>query len=134
MAETRTSEATVALGAEPRSLYWDRQIEAWKASGQTQASFCRQLGLSVASFRWWKRELTRRSEPRRAAGGKQGSSSQAAEGSERPRLLPVRLSPMPEPAVVGRPEEKGKFYELVLCRGRVLRVPWDFDPGVLQRL
>src|SRR5262249_24942488 len=99
-----------------------------------QASFCRQLGLPVASFRWWKRELSRRSEPRRAVGGKQGSSSQAAEGSERPRLLPVRLSSMPEPAVVGGAGGKGGVYELVVCRGRVLRVPGDFDPGVLQRL
>ena len=44
---------------------WRQRIEHWKRSGLTQAAFCRQRGLSIANFHWWRKRLSARNgEPR----------------------------------------------------------------------
>jgi len=35
--------------------FWAGHIEAWRASGETQAAYCRRLGLSAITFCGWKR-------------------------------------------------------------------------------
>jgi hypothetical protein len=36
---------------------WQRHIKAWRASGDSQVSFCRTHGLSRDAFQYWKKIL-----------------------------------------------------------------------------
>ena len=36
---------------------WQQHLEAWRASGQTQVSYCRAHGLSRYAFHYWKQNL-----------------------------------------------------------------------------
>jgi len=49
-------------------------IERWRASGQTQAAFCRQRRIRVGSFVWWKHRLARGE-----AGGEPGAVTSRAK-------------------------------------------------------
>ncbi len=35
--------------------FWEAHVEAWRDSGETQAAYCRRLGLSAITFSGWKR-------------------------------------------------------------------------------
>jgi len=41
---------------------WQKHLDGWKRSGQTQAAYCRQHGLKPKSFTYWKRRL-KKTEP-----------------------------------------------------------------------
>ena len=62
-----------------RAEYWQQQVNAWEASGQSQRAFCDANGLSYANFGYWSRKL-------RADGAKR----QQASGSG---FVPVTLQP-----------------------------------------
>jgi hypothetical protein len=36
---------------------WQRHLKAWRASGDTQASYCGEHGLSRHAFQYWKHNL-----------------------------------------------------------------------------
>lgn len=38
---------------------WEHHIESWERSGQSQAAYCREHGLSYGLFAYWKRRLKR---------------------------------------------------------------------------
>ncbi len=61
---------------------WMQRIEAWQASGESAAAFCRSQGLSYAQGTYWQRAL-RRSEPEREVA---------------PVLVPVRVESPPGPS------------------------------------
>ncbi len=63
--------------------FWQAHVEAWRDSGETQAAYCRRLGLSAVTFSGWKRRLERE----QLAGVGQ-SSGQACASAE---LLAVAL-------------------------------------------
>jgi len=50
---------------------WQHILERFEASGMTQAAFCREQGLSVSTFGYWKRRLGEH----RQAGGPDGDAS-----------------------------------------------------------
>jgi transposase-like protein len=99
-----------------RATYWAGLVARWQESGVSQLAFCRQEGINAGTFAWWKRQL------RKAPG-------EVPQGRERPReaaerFVEVRLtnsSPL-------------STYEVVLPRGRSIRVPSQFDPQTLSRL
>ena len=45
--------------------YWQTHINAWKQSGISQSDFCRQHGLNIKIFGYWKRKLCSKSEYQR---------------------------------------------------------------------
>ena len=99
-----------------RASYWSSLVKAWGESGLSQAAFCRERGVPVGTFAWWKRQL------RRAQGDGAKSRRQSARSAK--RFVEVRLagtSSMPA-------------YEVVLARGRSIRVSSGFDPQTLSRL
>ncbi len=75
---------------------WQRIIEAFAASGLTQAAFCRREGLALSTFQYWKRRL--------AAGG-----PGTRPGSEAPA----------EPAVIdlGALEDRPAGWEVEIALG-----------------
>ena len=43
---------------------WQRHIKAWRASGETQISYCQKHGLSRHAFQYWKHNLEKRKTER----------------------------------------------------------------------
>jgi len=43
-----------------RERRWRGHVRSWRASGVSQAEYCRQAKLAPADFSWWKHELQRR--------------------------------------------------------------------------
>ncbi len=39
--------------------FWEAHVEAWRDSSETQAAYCRRLGLSAITFSGWKRRFER---------------------------------------------------------------------------
>jgi hypothetical protein len=39
--------------------FWEEHISKWKTSGVSQVEYCRQNGLNIKSFRYWKRRIGR---------------------------------------------------------------------------
>ena len=89
-----------------RSEFWGKHIAAREVSGVTIAQYCRDQGISCASFQWWKRELKRRK-----------ISVVFTE---------VRM-PLATNAVDGA-------IEVVIGGGRVVRVHSGFDEATLARV
>jgi hypothetical protein len=98
-------------GPSDRADYWRELNQAWEASDQTAAAFCRQRHINPGTFAWWRRELSRRE------GGKSGRLP-------KPSFVEVKVGS--GPLVRG--------YELALGNGRRIIVPGDFEEGTLRRL
>ena len=94
-----------------RAVYWQEHISQWSESGLTQAEYCRRNKISAAAFHWWKGQFRKKSKAQK----KPSTSMQFVE-------------------VHGVPPASGETYEVVLSRGRAIRVGSDFDSGVLKRL
>ena len=99
-----------------RARFWAEQLAAWAQSGLSQAEFCRQRELKGGTFAWWKRQLQTRD------GGRSTRRRRTAKSPA--RFVEVRL-----PGACS-----GTAYEVMLARGRSIRVPSAFDPQVLSRL
>jgi len=114
MAKTKTSRAT----------YWQKHISQWSGSGLTQAEYCRQNNLSAAAFHWWKGHLRKKAEVQTSRSIKRQQPSGPANSMQFVEVHGVR------PMHAGC----GETYEVVLSRGRTIRVDRDFDSDVLKRL
>lgn len=99
-----------------RARFWAEQLAAWAQSGLSQAEFCRQRELKGGTFAWWKRQLQKRD------GGRLTQRRRTATPPA--RFVEVRL-----PVA-----HSGTAYEVMLARGRSIRVPSAFDPQVLSQL
>jgi len=53
-----------------RAQYWQGQIEAWRASGQSQLAYCKSNDLNYPRFGYWVRKFRRQgaTDVRRASG------------------------------------------------------------------
>jgi hypothetical protein len=111
---TESNSSPHAPTPTPRGeAYWKPWIEQWKQSGLKQTDFCLQHSLSLEMFRRWFWKLRKQEE--------------AKSERERPAFLPVEVvSPPPTNAAMA--------FDLVLPRGRIIRVPAGFDPKALAEL
>lgn len=105
-------EERTATEARYRALFRRRR------TGQSLRAFAATVGIPAGTLAWWQHELRRRDRERETEGV--------------PTFLPVRVV-----ARAGGPEH-GECatgnYEVVLDRGRVIRVSPDFDPATLTTL
>ncbi len=108
-----------------RKPFWQQHLRAWSESGLTQADYCRQHQLSAAAFGWWKRQLEGKPKARK--------KSPAAKQSERGDLATVRFVEVQHRSAID-PGSNSAVYEVLLSRGRAIRVDHEFDPEVLKRL
>ncbi len=95
-----------------RAAYWQEHISQWSESGLTQAEYCRRNKLSAAAFHWWKGQFRRKSK---------------AQKNPSTSMQFVEVHGVP-PIHAGRDET----YEVVLSRGRAIRVGSDFNSDVLK--
>jgi len=127
-------------GSKELANHWRGLVEEWSRSGLTQAEFCRRRRLSVPSFRWWKARF------RRADGSGRRTRTSAGRGVTRGvrstvdgRVAFAELAVLPGTQGDGA-ESRSDFrlraacYEVVLARGRVIRVGAEFDPDVVAEL
>ena len=104
MARGRVS---LAVGAGiSRAEFWGKHIAAREGSGVTIAQYCRDHGISCASFQWWKSELKRRKIPVVFAEVRMPLATNVVEGA----------------------------IEVVVGGNRVVRVHSGFDEATLARV
>jgi len=99
--------------ARARREVWTNRVERWLASGLSAREFAAHIGVNantLANWRWKLRE------------------SAAPETASAPTTM--AFVEVPRGGVSTREER----IELVVARGQVVRVPVDFDEGVLVRL
>lgn len=95
-----------------KERYWRVVVQGQGGSGQSVREYCRQAGVKESAFYWWRKELARRSETRKAARsrlarGRKAARSSAAAGSERSgesnrRRKPRRGKPATSVSLGGR--------------------------------
>lgn len=93
--------------AERRREHWGWVLRQWRASGLTQAEFCRRRGIPVGNFSWWKCRM-----------------------GSRPLAAPAEFVPL---GVLTRAPQQSRL-EVVLSNGRRLRFGVEVDPGHVSRL
>lgn len=102
-------------GNTERKRYWRELIGRQRASGQSIAAFCRETGVSVASFYEWKRKLRRR-------------TPSARPSVKRTAFAPVQI--LPEQTASSM-DWDGRV-EVVLPDGVVLRVAAGCEERTLE--
>ena len=108
-----------------KEAYWRKMVREQRRSGMTVRQFCKDHGLSEASFFSWQRELALRDQ--QAAGTTENGSSSSRKKQAVPppmnaaAFIPLRLS-------------GASALELVHPRGHVLRIPSGFDRDCLGKV
>jgi len=104
-----------------RSRYWQQMLREWAKSGLSQADFCRQREIKPATFYWWKRKLLANGNaaPRSRSRGNRVSALSGQGGFAEVRLTAAACH---------------RTYEVVLSRGRAIRLSGDFDADIVTRL
>ena len=113
------SAITRVVRRQDREQQWRNRVAAWKASGQTQADYCREQKWAPADLSWWKHELARRDQALKTE-----SSPTPKPTKTRRAFIPVRISPSPA----------REGFELVLRGGQTIRMGASFDETGLRLL
>jgi len=120
-----------------RGRYWQPIVADWKTSGLSQAEFCRQRGLNVVNFRWWKKQLTAEQQSNRHGSSSTRGRRSAPRGTIRyPKGTGRRSRSSADSFVEVKltDEARSAGYEVVLSGGRVIRLPQTFDAETVTRL
>ncbi len=103
----------------PRGRFWHKQVQQWQRSGATQVQYCQEHKLSVAAFRWWRRQL---------------ADDQPARVPEK-RSRPVSVPTFTEIRIPEGSEAAAPYaYEIVLPNGAHLRLCRNFDVQAVSAL
>jgi hypothetical protein len=106
----------ISRGGTEKARHWQEVLRAQEASGLSQAAFCRERGISAGTLAWWKRQLRRPGPAKRRM---RRRTKETGAG-----FIEIGLGHVATP--VG--------YEILLSRGRAVRVPGGFDARELSRL
>jgi hypothetical protein len=88
---------------------WQSHLQAWQASGMSQAGYCREHNLSEKGFNYWVRK------------NRQRDSLQLVPLKIQPEVLPARFIP-------------AKELKLRIGRSACLEIPADFDPTAFEKI
>ncbi len=126
-----------------RARYWAAQVAAWERSGLTQAEFCRRRKIKAVSFGWWKRKLQGTGEKsrhrvnrdaRRPRTRREADFVEVALPGHVLAATPIHSTSSTAPRTWITSPMGPYRYEIALSSGRVIRLPQDFDPGVVSQL
>jgi hypothetical protein len=104
-----------------RRDWWRRQIERQRNGSATVAEFCRQLGVSVPTFYYWKQRL--HDAPR-------APQSPASHGSRRPTSVSVASAAFVPVSI--RESVDGARLEIELTNACVVRLHGTLDAKLLR--
>jgi hypothetical protein len=104
---------------------WRRRLRQWRQSGQSVRAFCAEHGLAEPLFYAWRRIIAERDQeaarlrvkPRRRV-------RRDAPADQTPAFVPLRVIETAPPVTL----------EVVLPRGRIVRVGRGFDAETLRQL
>jgi transposase len=109
-----------------KERYWRRLLSQWQRSGLSGRDFCAQESLSEASFYGWRREIAKRDREAKPVGRQRGRRiTMSAKRALSSAFLPVQVIPNAEPS---------SSIEMVLPKGRLVRVGPGFDPATLRQV
>ena len=113
-----TGRVDATLERAAASNYWTEAeaqavLEAYEASGLSVAEFARRHGLGPQRLRWWKKRRAEQKGPALS-------------------FVPVHVTPPPSPEA--QRAAGGASMEVMLARGRRIRVEPGFDADALTRL
>ena len=92
------------------ALEWSKRVSAWQASGEGAEAFAAKRGWKATTLRWWGSKLR-----------------QSAVGGPAGRSVAVHFA-----KVIARPAAGAAPVEVVLARGRTVRVSEGFSPDLLR--
>ena len=108
-----------------KERFWRRTLRQWRRSGLSVRVFCAEHGLAEPSFYAWRRIVAERDQESASVRAKPGSVHHAAPASDdAPVFVPLRVIDVATQVTL----------EVVLERGRVLRVLRGFDAETLRQL
>lgn len=109
-----------------------KRVERWHESGLTAKEYAAEVGINANTLSHWGWQL--RGGGRRKK-GRRGATGGPARVDWVEVLPPDGSINSPATAMgVALAERPGGWFELVVGRGRVIRVPTDFDRDALDRL
>jgi len=116
-----------------RARDWAGLVASWQKSGVSQTEFCRRRGVNAITFSCWKGRLLGQGK---SVGRGMAPGALGASAPVRSRLRSTRTGrragSFVELRLAEGPCRSG--YEVVLSRGRVIRLPVDFDSEAVSRL
>ena len=110
-----------------KEKFWRRMLRVWRRSGLSVRAFCAEHGITEASFYAWRRIVAERDQDsaRVRAKAERDSVHRAVPASDdAPVFVPLRVIDASTQAA----------FEVVLERGRVVRVLRGFDADTLRQL
>ncbi len=110
-----------------KERFWRRTLRQWRRSGLCVRAFCTEHGLAEASFYAWRRIVAERDQacaPVRAEPERGGARRAVPASDDAPVFVPLRVIDVATQVAI----------EVVLERGRVVRVLRGFDAATLRRL
>jgi hypothetical protein len=51
-------EKYAGVGREEKRKLWEERIQEWRSGGLSQSAYCRKAGVSIESFKYWKKKLS----------------------------------------------------------------------------
>jgi hypothetical protein len=116
---------------------WAVTVREWRRSGLKASAFCRERGLTLKTFEWWRWSLHAR-RPRAGASRLMdrllSSAPPASVGPARIAPAFVEVLPKSPPALQETPWEDLAGVEVVLRGDRRVRVEKGFDGATLRRV
>jgi hypothetical protein len=93
--------------------FWKHHIESCSQSGLSQNRYCKENGLALSTFSYWKRQLAKRSQ------------------ATKPKFYPLTLQAPPSTSPAGK--DSGLSLYLGNDKYRI-ELSEDFSPGCLKKL
>jgi len=103
-----------------RGRFWKTHIEQWQATNVTQIQYCKERGISLCAFRWWRRRLDLRGEIQPAS-----KRSTASKPTALFAEVPIQML---------HEATAGYTYEIVLPNQVQLRIKKHFEPEAVTAL
>ena len=110
-----------------KERFWRRTLRQWRRSGLSVRAFCGEHGLAEPSFYAWRRIVAERDQEASRVHAKPERSSvrhAAPASDDAPVFVPLRVIDVATQAA----------FEVMLERGRVVRVLRGFDAATLRQL
>lgn len=110
-----------------KERFWRRTLRLWRRSGLSVRAFCAEHDLTEPSFYAWRHIIAQRDQESARVRSKPERDSARGEvpaSADAPVFVPLRVIDVPTQAA----------FEVVLERGRVVRVLRGFDAETLRQL